>query len=307
MSDTALRAPVFFVGMPRSGTTVIFEAFAYHPELAWISDYCRSRPRQPWINGLRALVDNQFLQLRGNKKQYAGAPAAFMNIWLPRPDEAYEFWDHWTRVNFARDALRVQRATPEAAEKTRRAVAAVARWQTRSRIAAKLTGPPRMAFLRDIFPDARFVHIVRDGRAVVHSLLKVPFWRDQGGFEGPFWSDILTSDDLDKWESTDRNPAALAALQWQRVLMLARAEAASMPKETYTELRYEDYIENPHGTLSSLMKFANLAEAAPVHSHLERQPPLADMNRKHSSDFSAEDLALIDDCLQPALRDFGYL
>ncbi len=306
MNRAALQSPVFFIGMPRSGTTVLFEAFAWHPQVAWISSYCRQYPRQTWINGLRALLDNRFVQLRGNKKQYAGAPAAIFNLWLPQPDEAYEFWEAWTGVPFARDALLEVRADELAAAQTRKAVAAIAGWQGRPRVAAKLTGPPRIAFLRDLFPDARFVHIVRDGRAVVHSLLKVPFWKANGGFDGPFWSNVLTESDLASWEASGCNPAVLAALQWQRIVALARTEAGALPEGAYVEMRYEEYIAAPHASLQALLDFAHLSDARAVHAHLERQPPIGGMNRKYESDFSADELARIEDCLQPGLRAYGY-
>ena len=40
-------SPLFFIGAPRSGTTIIFEAVARHPDLAWISNYCSRFPNCP--------------------------------------------------------------------------------------------------------------------------------------------------------------------------------------------------------------------------------------------------------------------
>jgi len=41
----------------------------------------------------------------------------------------------------------------------------------------KYTGWPRALFLNAIFPRAKFVHVIRDGRAVASSLLQMPWWR----------------------------------------------------------------------------------------------------------------------------------
>jgi hypothetical protein len=46
----------------------------------------------------------------------------------------------------------------------------------------KFTGWPGTGFVRQVFPEARFVNIVRDGRAVVASVLRTPWWR---GHRGP--------------------------------------------------------------------------------------------------------------------------
>jgi len=41
----------------------------------------------------------------------------------------------------------------------------------------KFTGWPRAGFIRVAFPDARFIHAIRDGRAGVASDLQVSWWR----------------------------------------------------------------------------------------------------------------------------------
>ena len=46
----------------------------------------------------------------------------------------------------------------------------------------KLTGWPRAGFLHAVFPDARFVNVVRDGRAVANSWLQMDWWL---GYRGP--------------------------------------------------------------------------------------------------------------------------
>ena len=46
----------------------------------------------------------------------------------------------------------------------------------------KLTGWPRAGFLHAGFPDARFVNVVRDGRAVASSWLQMDWWL---GYRGP--------------------------------------------------------------------------------------------------------------------------
>lgn len=44
--------PIFVIGVPRSGTTVVYEAFSQHEDLAWISNHAT---RVPWLNALHAL------------------------------------------------------------------------------------------------------------------------------------------------------------------------------------------------------------------------------------------------------------
>lgn len=94
MTDTVLDKPIIFIGMPRSGTTILFERFAQHPELGWLSNYCEKQPAWPVLNLLCPLLDNPVVGLRGEKKQYSRLRLG--NRFYPRPNESYAFWDHYT-------------------------------------------------------------------------------------------------------------------------------------------------------------------------------------------------------------------
>lgn len=64
--------PIFFIGIPRSGTTVSFEVFAAHEALAWRSNYIDVFPRWPRAELVRRLWDNRLIRSRGKKDQGEG-------------------------------------------------------------------------------------------------------------------------------------------------------------------------------------------------------------------------------------------
>ncbi len=138
-----------------------------------------------------------------------------------------EFWDHYYpgfSVPF-RDL-----GADDVLESTRRQLrSALARMRTpkRSHLVIKITGWPRVGFLREIFPEGRFVHVVRDGRAVASSLLKVPWW--WGWRDRPNWRWGPLTPELDAlWAESGRSFVALAAIQW-RILMEATVRELCRP------------------------------------------------------------------------------
>ena len=304
MSEDTLEQPIFVIGMPRSGTTIVFEALARHPHLGWLSNYCRLYPKALWVNVVRRILDNRLVHLYGHKKQYGDA--APYNVLLPQPDEAYEFWDTYAGVPFARDALLDRSCHPSARAALRDAAARVVSWQDRQRFATKLTGPPRMQFLLSIFPDAYFVHVIRDGRAVTDSLLNVTFWREKGGLERPFWEGLLGTAEIALWRQSGRDPAVLAGLQWKRVIELARIEAAESGTGRYLEIRYEEFVAAPHETIRKVLDACGLPDSAPVHGAVDRGPGLRNMNAKYRGNSPSSAVQVATESMQPLLQQLGY-
>jgi len=88
--------------------------------------------------------------------------------------------------------------------------------------------------IKNDFPDARIIHIIRDGRDVALSL-------DKRGWSRPL-----------PW---DRDKALLAAgIYWEWIVRKGR-KLGSMLQSDYLEVRYEDLVNEPAETLERLAAF----------------------------------------------------
>ncbi|MGH2734524.1 MAG: sulfotransferase family protein [Actinomycetota bacterium] len=86
-------------------------------------------------------------------------------------------------------------------------------------------------FLASLWPQARFVHLVRDGRAVAQSYADVPF--------GP-------------------KRVAKAAELWSRRVDQGVRDGRALGPGRYLELRYESLVEDPEVALKALCAFLGL-------------------------------------------------
>ena len=107
-----------------------------------------------------------------------------------------------------------------------------ARVQDKPLFLHKFTGWPRSGFLQRILPDARFVNVVRDGRAVANSFLQMPWWRGYEGPEGWGWGP-LPEEYQQIWEESGRSFAVLAGLEWRILMEAFEAAQARVPDDQW--------------------------------------------------------------------------
>ncbi|HEX2240736.1 MAG TPA: sulfotransferase [Actinomycetota bacterium] len=198
----------FVVGSARSGTTLLRLMLNAHPEIAVPPE---SRFIVELWSGAETVDRDRFLQALAGHKRF--------RVWdLPIEAVANELDDTTARVRYA-----------DAIEGAYRAYAHV---QGKTRFGDKT---PRYVehidFLADLFPQARFVHLVRDGRNVALSYGGVPF--------GP------------------KNVAKAADL-WRRRVGAGIKSGRKLDQGRYLELRYEDLTAEPHAQVRILCDFLGI-------------------------------------------------
>ena len=221
-----------------------------------------------------------------------------------QPWECYPFWERHC-PGFSRPCrdLLASDVTP----RSRAAVRAAAQsllTPKRHRLLAKFTGWPRIGLLHEIFPDARFVHIVRDGRAVVSSLLASDFW---DGWRGPpVWRcGTLDPEEQEIWEQSGRSFVALAAIEWNKLLAAMDAARASVPQASFLEVSYEEFCRDQLTVIRQVTQFCNLP-CTPSFEKSVRQSRIDSQNWKWRADLTPDQQAMVYRVIGRQLQRRGY-
>jgi hypothetical protein len=283
--------PVIIVGTGRCGSTVFHRLLATHPQLMWLSGLSVRYPTKPaWNRWAVTAMDNPLLRRLFGERI--------------RPSEGYPFWDAYA-YGFSepcRDLLRTD-VTARVKKQVRAALEPMLT-PRRNRLLVKITGWPRIGFLNEIFEDARFIHIVRDGRAVASSLLHVQFWRGWYGPQG--WrAGLLSPEDQATWESYDRSFTALAGLEWRIQMRAMEAARRVLDPKLFFEVKYEEFCQEPLETYRRVLEFAEL----PGSAELERQVEAASIkstSNRWRDDLTTGQQAILDDLLREDLLQYGY-
>lgn len=157
----------------------------------------------------------------------------------------------------------------------------------------------RIEFLDEIFPDALYIHAIRDGRAVAHSIasrIGREEWRHPipyGNFcKPPQWRGFRREDPIEQ-----------AALQWREITqyVLDRKETLG---ERYIEFTYEGLCENPRGTMQELFEFCGLESNEEVLANVPEK--LKNFNSKYKDDLSKEQIETMENVQRELLLQLGY-
>jgi hypothetical protein len=158
------------------------------------------------------------------------------------------------------------RLDPTAAARRLRRTLAVARRVGLVGAVRPVEQTPELAHLVDVlplaFPDAQVIHIVRDGRDVVSSLLEKPWLRpaqsqvdDAGIAYGAYARFWVERERRDEFETT--SDARRAAWAWRRYVTAARGAQASV-----LELRYEKLSADPAAVAGRLASYLGAPQDA---------------------------------------------
>jgi Sulfotransferase family len=156
-----------------------------------------------------------------------------------------------------------------------------------------------LPLLERLFPEARFVHLVRDGRDAALSFLSMPAWIMTAGWGHP------------------RDAAGFAS-QWVTEVRAARDLGARVGPGRYHELRYEALVADPAAELRQVCVFAGLdyddemlgyvgqtESARKEHQQRLNEPPRVGV-RDWRTGMAADDRAAFEAVAGDQLDELGY-
>jgi omega-hydroxy-beta-dihydromenaquinone-9 sulfotransferase len=259
--------PILIIGAPGSGTTLLFQTLCSHRDLAYITH-----------NMLRAGILRHG-RLVGDQRK---ALLILQNLIHRDPASNLPLGDAlWVKYFRDYNYMAENDYSEEMAAYFRKKVLQVQKLWGRPRFVDKtLVNCFRVRLLNLIFPDAKFIHIIRDGRAVAFSILnKIEIAGDRFALFDVGFKDILG----DKYRP-ERSELYNYGLAWTEFVRRGK-EASAVAKGRYYEVRYENLITEPHNELKNVADFCELDWYKEFE---EKIPPTQNMNEKWKQKASKE-------------------
>ncbi len=309
ISRIEIDRPIFLIGLPRSGTTVLQDLICAHDRVAYLTNTMQLFPRWPCaIEDIRRRLRLDFKAERflGDSLTVSGGS----------PSDATALWNILFRIDPASLAyrdIRDQDLNPEDVETIRTILRKII-WYfgvSGSRFFSKILGLyPHVLVVQDLFPDARFIHIIRDPRPTANSLLKLrrilrDYLQRRGfrmtvkGGSAPYprfpgFARIAETYGLDDIRTM--------AHLWNEAAAFLRSIRPRL--RALHEVRYEDLLARPAEEIDGILAFCELPPPRPDNSlFAEKRDGIGVIG--HTNAYGEYDV--VERICGPLLRDFGYL
>ena len=193
----------------------------------------------------------------------------------------------------------------------------------------------RVAFASAVFPEAKFIHLVRDGRAVTESAMRQ--WQEPVSYRrllekarglplqnlgyagwfvanlikgllsgrggGRIWGPRYPAIDMDV--ARRRDLVEICAEQWRSSVTAAREGLRAIPGGRQITIHYDALV----GGVDALREVANFCDLVSIDDVLQahRTRVIGTADDKWRSALTAEQKAKIEPIVEPLLRELGYL
>ncbi len=253
--------PIFLVGPPRSGTTVIYRWIIYYlnQKIAYISRLADLYPEATyllnWI-GLNIYGEKLEIQSPHTYGQVKGftALAEGNRLW-PWCEESLDGFEKYnSRHLFDRTDFQKEKCITPAVYQFLHKVLRKQCLLMKSEllINKSVHNTIRILDLKKLFPSAKFIGIVRDGRSVTKSLIQARI--DIHGDQQKWWG-VKPSN----WkEIRSLEPHISCGKQWQGLLNDMENQLDQISNSDYIYIRYEDFLSKPYDELEKIYRHLDL-------------------------------------------------
>lgn len=296
------RPPVFVLGHWRSGTTLLHELLATDSQFASPSTYQCFAPSHHLVSEWFFVRFGRFLlpakRPMDNMKAGWELPQedefALMNLGAPTP---------YLRIAFphTQDRAMDYFNLAQLSQTDRGHWATALDWFIRTltvRYPGKrlvMKSPPhtgRIAELARHYPGAKFIHLVRDPRKLFLSTIRL-------------WTSLDSIQALQKNVSEDEMRQYVVQCMQEMYLNFQR-DVESLPDGNVVELRYEDLVADPAGTIERLYDELDLGDFSAMQSALDERLEGHDSYKPNLHKQDAESEAIINRDWGEYMKQFGY-
>jgi hypothetical protein len=235
------HSPIFIIGAPRSGSTVLYQTLVHCLDVGYFSNL------HALFYGMPTLVERCY-DARGHLKQQDYTSHLGQTRGWHAPSECGEFWYRFYRREFTHEADDMISAG--SLKRLAQIVARMASIRGRTLLIKNLNCGLRLASLARAFPEALYLVVHRDEVEIGHSLLTARIERF-GRYDAWFSVKPAGGDELQRLP-----PHEQVIEQVRSIYGFIDCERMRIGRDRFLDIDYDQFCDNPNRTVECVHQFA---------------------------------------------------
>jgi len=315
ISDIRIEKPIFIISLPRTGSSILQDVLCTHPDMAYITNlmhvyhscFCAAEKFRRQLNlnvaGERYLKDSIIIE--------STSPADPVGTWTK--------WVGTDPYSFEYEKLTINRFSPGQINNIYNHIKRIL-WCFNQdgrphRFILKMPGLlSHITFLKELFPDAKFIHLIRDARPTANSMVKLyhlcqtqlNYIRKKKGNSNGDQRAMIPYPRLQRlpeyiYRYGPDNIRTTAHL-WNDAIQYFDSNRPLL--ENVHDIRYEDFIQDPKGEAAKAFAFCELPPTATDNDQFQNiVNKIGKINHKNTY----AHYETIERICQATMQQYGYL
>ncbi|MGI0056356.1 MAG: sulfotransferase family protein [Nitrosarchaeum sp.] len=308
MLEPKIIKPIFIVGVPRSGTTLVYRMLCLHSDLAWFSheDLEFLIPK-----GTQEDLKKRFTKMKENNEKIPRNEESLFVFGLKQgiplpgtlkvPIEAETFWANCFGREYITDIFE---------DKKNQVIHAIQRILEKEKKSRFLNKSPqnsmRVFALKKTFPDAKFINIARDPRSVIASMLTRLEREGHFNIGIPLKNinNLKISSLIQKFQSKSKNYDAVKnfAKSYEEITE-SMYDFFKSNQENCINIIYEELLAKPESEISKILEFCELEKPSDIRRLI---PIMQETQNKWKEKITREDEKKIFKITKSSLEKMQY-
>jgi len=300
--------PIFIVGVPRSGTSMLYRMFCRHQDLAWFShedlQFLISKETQEKL-------EKKFTKMKKNNEKIPRTESSLFVFGIKQgnplpgtskvPIEAETFWGKCFGRNYITDISENKK------NEVIQGIQSILENQKKIRFLNKSPQNSKRIFaIQKIFPDVKFINIAREPRSVIASML---IRRER---EGQFEVGSSSKNKSLSKKSHLKRKFLPSSKKFDAVKDYAESykeiteilyNFSTSHHENFINVIYEELLEKPEKEITRLLEFCELEKPLSLNDLI---PPFKETQNKWKEKLSKDDEKKIFEIVKSSIKKMNY-
>lgn len=235
--------PVFIIGAPRTGSTILYEYITNYLDVQYINNYTSNFYEILYLSSIISKI------LLGDKSHYCFKSRHGVTKGFRAPSECGQFWYRWFPRN--RHFVDYNELNKKQMMEIYSTVAAITNTFDKSIVFKNMNCGQRLRIIKEIFPECKIIYMKREIQQVAQSIIKVR--EDVYNDRNKWWS-IMPKEYK---ELFDKDYIEQVVYQIYYIQKQIECDLNLFNKENIKILEYKNFCSNPKEEIEDISRLIN--------------------------------------------------